>query len=63
MMSRVATRVFLRPSRSPKWPNTAAPMGREKNAAAKVASEETVAIAGPMFGKNTCGKISAAAVP
>ncbi len=63
MISSVATRVFLRPSRSPKYPNTAAPRGLDKNAVANVPIEAAVAPAGLRCGKNTVGKTSAAAVP
>ncbi len=41
----------------------AAPSGREKNAAANVANDAMVAIAGLKCGKNTVGKTRAAAVP
>ncbi|BBX72502.1 hypothetical protein MSHI_04080 [Mycobacterium shinjukuense] len=63
MISSVATRVFFRPSRSPKCPNTAAPTGRDRKAVANVPIEAIVATAGPRCGKNTVGKTSAAAVP
>ncbi|KAG1388768.1 hypothetical protein G6F59_015820 [Rhizopus arrhizus] len=39
MVSSAATRVALRPMRSPKWPNTAEPTGRAMNATAKVAND------------------------
>ena len=63
MISSVAIRVFLRPSRSPKYPKTAAPTGRDRNAVANVAIEATVATVGLRRGKNTVGNTSAAAVP
>ncbi len=63
MISRVAISVDLRPRRSPKCPKNAAPTGRDRNAAAKVAMEATVAIVVPRCGKNTFGNTSAAAVP
>ena len=63
MIIKVAISVDLRPSRSPKWPKNAAPTGRDRNAAAKVAIEATVAIVVPRCGKNTLGNTSAAAVP
>ena len=37
IISSEATSVDLRPMRSPKWPNAAAPTGRAKKAMAKVA--------------------------
>ena len=63
MISRVAIRVDLRPSRSPKCPKNAAPIGRDRNAAAKVAIDATVAMVVPRCGKKTLGNTSAAAVP
>ena len=63
MMSRVHTRVRLRPSRSPKWPKMTDPTGRAKNATAKVANDAIVAVAGVWPGKNKWGNTSAAAVP
>ncbi len=64
MMTKVNTKVFLRPIESPKWPKTAAPIGRDRKAAANVPSEAIVAISGLRFGKNTWGgNTSAAAVP
>ena len=47
-----ATRVDLRPTRSPKWPNTAAPRGRAMKATARVASADSCWLAGEMLGKN-----------
>ncbi len=61
--SSVIISVCLRPMRSPKCPKTTAPTGRATNAVAKLASDATVAIAGPRCGKNTVGNTSAAAVP
>lgn len=43
IVSSAATSVALRPMRSPKWPNTAEPTGRAKNAIANVASDCRVA--------------------
>ena len=51
MMSSVVVRVALRPSRSPKWPKNAAPAGRDRKAAAKVAIDATAAIVGPGAGR------------
>ena len=52
MVSSAATSVVLRPTRSPKWPKSAEPIGRAKNAIANVASEASVAEAGSDAGKN-----------
>jgi hypothetical protein len=62
IVSSAATSVALRPTRSPKWPNTAEPIGRAKNARAKVASDCSVAEAGSAAGKNSAGNTSTAAV-
>jgi hypothetical protein len=62
MVSSAATKVALRPMRSPKCPNTAEPTGRAKNASAKVASDCRVAVAGSPAGKNSFGNTSTAAV-
>ncbi len=51
-----------RPSRSPKWPRMNAPTGRATYAKPNVANDMTSAASSPE-GKNTFGKISAAAVP
>lgn len=48
--------------RSPKWPNTAEPIGRAKNASANVASDCNIAEAGLAAGKNSFGNTSTAAV-
>ena len=61
--SSVTTSVCLRLIRSPKCPNTAAPTGRARNAAANAPSDAVVAITWPRSGKNTVGNTSAAAVP
>ena len=63
IVSSAATRVALRPMRSPKWPNRAEPTGRAKNASAKVASDCSLAVCGSPAGKNSCGNTSTAAVP
>ena len=63
MISSAATRAFLRPRWSPKCPKTAAPTGRDRNAAPNVPIEAIVATAGLRCGKNTAGNTSAAAVP
>ena len=62
MVSSAATSVALRPMRSPKWPNTAEPIGRAKKASAKVASDCRVAAAASEAGKNSFGNTSTAAV-
>ena len=57
IVSRAATSVALRPTRSPKCPNTAEPIGRAKKAIANVASDCRIAavVASP-FGKKSCRK-------
>ncbi len=62
MVSSAATNVVLRPTRSPKWPKSAEPTGRARNAIPKVAREASVAEAGSNAGKNSRGKTSTAAV-
>ena len=47
MISSAATSAFLRPRWSPKYPKTAAPIGRDRNAAPNVPIEAIVATAGP----------------
>ena len=63
IVSNVAIRVFLRPSRSPKCPNKMLPNGRATNATPSVANEAAVPAAVPSAGKKMCGNTSAAAVP
>jgi hypothetical protein len=62
MVSSAATSVVLRPTRSPKWPNSADPIGRARKAMPKVASEASVADAGSDAGKKSLGKTRTAAV-
>jgi len=62
MVMSAVTRVVLRPTRSPKCPKIAAPMGRATKASAKVASDCSVATAGSPLGKNKRGKTNTAAV-
>ena len=62
MVISAATSVALRPLRSPKCPNKAAPNGRAKKANAKVARDSSVAKAGSLPGKNNFGKTNTAAV-
>ena len=62
MVSSDATRVPLRPTLSPKWPNTMEPSGRATNATPKMAKELSRAVAASALGKNSAGKTSTAAV-
>jgi hypothetical protein len=62
MVSSAATSVVFRPTRSPKWPNSADPIGRARNAIANVASDASVADAGSVAAKNRRGNTSTAAV-
>ncbi|MNI46893.1 hypothetical protein D3C73_1013810 [compost metagenome] len=62
MVIRAATRVALRPTRSPKWPKTKAPIGRAKKAMEKVAKEASMAVIRSPPGKKRSGKTSTAAV-
>ena len=57
------TSIFLRPSRSPKWPKTTPPRGRATNPTPKVANASTVPRNGLASGKNSFGNTRAAAVP
>lgn len=59
---RAATSVALRPTRSPKWPNARAPMGRAKKAMENVANDDNSAVPGSSPGKNSAGNTSTAAV-
>ena len=56
IVSSAATSVVLRPMRSPKWPKSAEPIGRARNAIANVASEASVAEAGSDAGKEQPGE-------
>ncbi|MOA18664.1 hypothetical protein D3C78_1389980 [compost metagenome] len=62
MVSSDATSVTLRPTRSPKWPNSAEPIGRATKATAKVANDCSVAVVGSPCGKKICGNTITAAV-
>ncbi len=62
MVRSAATSVALRPMRSPKWPKTAEPTGRAKNARANVAKDCSRAAAGSEAGKNCFGNTRTAAV-
>ncbi|GAA3093264.1 hypothetical protein GCM10020001_005920 [Nonomuraea salmonea] len=57
------TSIDLRPIRSPKWPMTAAPIGRTMKPAANADREASVAASGSDSGKKSRGNTSAAAVP
>jgi hypothetical protein len=60
--SSVMTRLCLRPTRSPRWPNSTAPTGRAKKPMAKVPSEASVPMKGSLVAKNTSPNTRAAAV-
>jgi hypothetical protein len=62
IVSSAATSVVFRPTRSPKCPNRAEPIGRARKAIPNVASDASVADAGSDVGKNKRGKTSTAAV-
>jgi hypothetical protein len=51
-VSKAATKVALRPIRSPKCPKIAAPIGRAIKAIAKVASDFSTAAPSLLSGKN-----------
>ena len=53
----------LRPTRSPKWPNSAAPIGRAAKPTKNVENESSVPMNGSDPGKNFCGNTVAAATP
>jgi hypothetical protein len=63
MVRRAATKVALRPMRSPKWPNSAEPAGRARKASANVAKDCSMAVVGSLLGKNSIGNTNTAAVP
>ena len=56
------TSVVFRPTRSPKCPNSADPIGRAKNAIPNVASDASVPAPASVAGKNSRGNTSTAAV-
>ena len=62
MLSSVASSMALRPTRSPKWPQTTAPKGRATNPVAEVAKASSVPVAGSCAGKNSLPNTNAAAV-
>ena len=57
-----ATRVPLRPMRSPKCPNTIDPIGRAMNAVPNAANDASSDVVGSLLGKNSAGNTSTAAV-
>src|SRR3954453_8322612 len=63
IMSNEMTSSFLRPSRSPKCPNTSAPTGRAKKPTAYVAKAASVAAKASCWGKKSGPKTRAAAEP
>src|SRR6185436_1783380 len=63
MIKSEITSMDLRPTRSPKWPNTIPPTGRAAKPTPKVAKAASVPIVGDTLGKNSLSKTSAAAVP
>ncbi|MCY1216923.1 hypothetical protein D9M72_288130 [compost metagenome] len=58
----VVISAFLRPMRSPQWPNTMPPSGRAKKPTAKVPNDASVLRKGSPPGKNSGPNTSAAAV-
>jgi hypothetical protein len=63
MVSSAVRNAFFRPTRSPKCPQTTPPRGRARNATPKTLKVNSAAAVGFAFGKNTLGKMRAAAVP
>src|SRR5215813_413174 len=63
IIASVAIKEVLRPRRSPKWPNIAAPIGLAANPTKYVENESSVPTNGSDCGKYFCGKTSAAATP
>ena len=59
----VTMSVAVRPIRSPIGPKIAAPSGRAAKPTKYVLNDSSAAMYGSLFGKNLCGKISAAATP
>ncbi len=62
MMSRVAIRLAFRPKRSPIWPNSNPPSGRDRKPDAKAPKAAIVPTRGLWDGKKTFPKTSAEAV-
>lgn len=63
MSSSETTSMDVRPIRSPQWPNTTEPSGRDMNATANVEKAASVPASGSRAGKNAVLSTSAAAVP
>jgi len=63
MTSIEATRVDLRPMRSPKWPNRTEPTGRARKAMPNVKKAFSACDCGAESGKNVWPITKAAAVP
>lgn len=63
MIKSVATSIFLRPRRSPKWPKTTPPRGRATNPTAKVPSAASTPAVEEARGKNSGPKTRVAAKP
>jgi hypothetical protein len=63
MSSSDHTSIGLRPIRSPKWANTAPPIGRAMKPTANEPNAASVPVTGSNAGKNTSLNTSAAAVP
>jgi hypothetical protein len=61
--SSVVTSTRLRPTRSPKWPNTIPPSGRARKPTPNVASEANVPATGDTDGKNSVPNTRLAASP
>ncbi|CAM5526334.1 hypothetical protein SGRIM128S_09398 [Streptomyces griseomycini] len=62
MVRSEATRVPLRPIRSPRCPKTTAPIGRATIAAPNTAKDDSRAVVGSLLGKKSLGKTRTAAV-
>lgn len=62
IVSSEATRVPLRPRRSPRCPKTIAPIGRATIAAPNTAKDESRAVVASLLGKKSFGKTRTAAV-
>ncbi len=59
----VITSMRLRPRRSPKWPKTTPPSGRNRKPTPNVPKAASVPISGLTLGKNSVLKMSAATMP
>ena len=63
MRNSAETSAFLRPMRSPKWPQMMPPTGRARNPTANELNAASVPMKGSAPGKNAVLRTSAAAVP